>query len=354
MKVTDILIIRLHNQLLAGNQFTHPAQIVAWLGAMQSQNYEMAKWGIGVRLPGITNKQVEDAINKGEIVRTHILRPTWHFVAAEDIHWMLELTAARIKPAYEGYAKMRGVDEAFIKKGVELLPGLIEQHGHLTRIEISEHLIRLGLEVNEVHDVSYVVSKAELEGIVCSGEVRGSKQTYALLHQRVPRKVNLAKEEALEKLARKYFSSHGPATLDDYVWWSGLTKTDARKGIELIKHDFICEEIDGKQYWMRNDIQTPSSEKPLFHLLPAFDEYVVSYKYREEMIDKAYYRKVLTINGIFSPTIHYNGKIVGSWKRVVKKDKVVAELNFFDTTSKKVQGMFGKTIKAYQDFNAIE
>ncbi|MDL2305012.1 winged helix DNA-binding domain-containing protein [Bacteroides sp. OttesenSCG-928-D19] len=351
MTESELLSIRLHNQLLISSTLTCPAEVVAWLGAMQSQNYEMAKWGIGVRLPGITNKQVEAAVNTGEIIRTHILRPTWHFVVAQDIHWMLQLTAPRIKPAFEGYARMQGVDEKFVRKGMDALPGLIEQYGHLTRLEIGEHLIRSGININEQYSVNYIVSRAELEGIVCSGEVRENKHTYALLHQRVPKATYLSKEEALEKLARKYFASHGPATLEDYTWWSGLTKTDARKGIELIKHDFICEEMGGKSYWMRNDIQTPSLNKLQFHLLPAFDEFVVSYKYREEMIDAAYYRKVLTINGLFSPTIHCNGRITGSWKRVVKGDKIVAEPSFFDTTPKRKQEIGKRTLAAYEAFN---
>ncbi|NDV59358.1 winged helix DNA-binding domain-containing protein [Bacteroides sp. 519] len=351
MKTADILKIRLYNQLLAGNQLTRPAEIVSWLGAMQSQNYEMAKWGIGARLPGVTNKQVEEAVSTGEIIRTHILRPTWHFVAAEDIHWMHELSAPRLKPTFVSYDKMRGMEEDFIQKGLKALPGILDKYGHLTREEIAEHLTTShGLRFVENHNVKNILSRAELEGIVCNGEIRENKQTYALLHQRVPKTYSLSKEEALERLARKYFSSHGPATLDDFLWWSGLTKTDVRKGIEAIKHDFVCEEINGKTYWMPNNIQTPAGKKSTV-LLPAFDEYVVSYKYREEIIDEAYYRKVLTINGIFSPTVHYNGKIVGTWKRVVKKKGAEAELSFFETTPEKVHSAFDKAVKAYNKFN---
>ncbi len=353
MNSIDLLHIRLYNQLLAGCNFTRPAEIVAWLGAMQSQNYEMAKWGIGIRLPGITNKQVEAATNAGEIIRTHILRPTWHFVAAEDIHWMHELTAPRLIPAYKSYARMRGVKEEFILKGLDVVASILEEHGHLTRQEIAEHLEARGIDTTGTQDAKDVLSRAELEGIICNGEVRGTKQTYALLHERVPKKYTLSKEESVERLARRYFTSHGPATLQDFLWWSNLTLTEIRKAMECIIHDFICETINGKDYWMPNNIQTPPAGMKFRHLLPAFDEFVVSYKDREEMIHEKYYRKVLTINGIFSPTIHYNGYAVGSWRRVNKKGVVVAELDFFPTTPKKVQGMFGKAVKEYNKFNSL-
>lgn len=349
MTPTDILTIRLYNQLLTGCKFTCPSEIVSWLGAMQSQNYEMAKWGIGVRLPGTTNKQIEEAFNAGEILRTHILRPTWHFITPEDIHWMLELTAPRMKPAFDSFARQRGFEMHIAHKAQDMVAAILEEHGHLTRQEMIGHLAERGIHLSEDHNANYIMSRAEVDGLVCSGKVKGTKHTYALLYQRAPHKVSLCKEEMLEKLARKYFASHGPATLEDYFWWSGLNMTDAKKGIELIKQDFICEEINGKVYWMPNDIQTPSGN--VAHLLPAFDEYVVSYKYREEMIDERYYRKVLTMNGIFSPTIHYNGKAVGSWKRITNKNGAVAELTFFETTPKKVHARFNKQLRAYERFN---
>lgn len=349
MSPTDILQIRLYNQLLAGSKFTSPAEIVSWLGAMQSQNYEMAKWGIGVRLADTTNQQIEKAFNEGEILRTHVLRPTWHFVTPEDIHWMLELTAPRIQSAYDSYVRFSGIENEMIRKGEDLVMHILEEHGHLTRQQLTEHLAARGMEFPEERSIRYLMVKAEIDRLVCSGKMNGAQYTFALLHQRAPKKQSLSKEEMLEKLTRKYFSSHGPATLEDCQWWSGLTKTDVKKGIELIKNDFISEEINGKTYWMPNDIQMPSGD--MGHLLPAFDEFVVSYKERQEIIDETYYRKVLTINGLFSPTIHYNGKAVGSWKRVSKKNGAVAELSFFATTPKKIQERFNKQLKAYEKFN---
>jgi len=352
MNSTDILTLRLYNQLLAGNEFTRPAEIVSWLGAMQSQTYEMAKWGIGIRLPGVTNKQVEDAVNAGEIIRTHILRPTWHFITPEDVHWMVALSGPRLKSTYIGYYQMRGVEGSVILKAQDTLYSLLEEYGHLTRPEIFDHFTARGINLPDNRDVKYIISLAELDGMICNGVMRGNKSTYALMHERVPNKILLSTEEAIERLTRRYFTSHGPATIDDFLWWSGLTKTEIKAAIELIRHDFICETIDGKQYWMPNNTQSPPAGTHFRHLLPAFDEFVVSYRDRKEIIDEKYYRKVLTINGLFSPTIHYNGYAVGSWKRVNKKTGVVAELSFFPTTPKKVQGMFKQAEKEYNKFNA--
>jgi len=351
MDSTDILALRLYNQLLGGSGFTRPVEVVSWLGAMQAQNYEMAKWGIGVRLPGVTNKEVEDAVNAGEIIRTHVLRPTWHFITAEDAHWMIALSGPRLKPTFSSYFRTRGLEDAFIGKALDMLCDILEEHGHLTRLEIYEHFAARGFALPDNQDAGFIISYAELDGAICNGIVRGSKQTYALMHERVPKKVLLSREESIERLTRRYFASHGPATIDDFIWWSGMTRKEAKVGIELIRHDFICEKINSKLYWMPTNMQTPPEGIHMRHLLPAFDEFVVSYKDREEIIDERYYRKVLTMNGLFSPTIHHNGRAVGSWKRVNKKSGVVAELAFFPTTPKKVQGMFKQAEKEYLRFN---
>lgn len=350
MNTTDLLNIRLHNQLLVTNSMKQPREVVEWMGAMQSQNYEMAKWGIGVRLPHVTNAVVEDAVNRGEIIRTHILRPTWHFVTAEDIYWMLDLCAARLKQAFMSYGKARGIDEDHISKGIDLLPAILEEKNHLTRQEISDELKRIQFVIDE-DLVKYIMSRAELEGIVCSGVVRGSKQTYALLHTQAPNRINLSKEEALERLARKFFTSHGPATLQDYIWWSGLLASEAKKGIELIKYDFICEEINGKSYWMKNDIQIPAHTESAL-LLPAFDEFVVSYRDRAEILEEEHYRKIITRTGMFSPTITLNGRIIGSWKKAIRKKKVGVDFTFFNKKEEHKKDLFAGQVKLYESFYA--
>ncbi len=349
MTTQDILKIRLYNQLLAGNTLQEPHEIVSYMGAMQAQAFEMAKWGVGVRLKGATIQDVEDDINAGKIIRTHILRPTWHFVAAEDIHWMTELSAPRIRPTFMGYGKYLGFEEGMIAPAIRIVEKLLRDGNHLTRQEIGTVLIAEGV-IADLHLTNYIMGRAEVDGIVCNGRVNGNNPTYALLHEWVPKTETLCREEALARLARKFFTSHGPATLADFVWWSGMTLTDAKKAIQQIKHDFVCEQANGREFWMRNDIALSADDSDSALLLPPFDEFVVSYKDRSELIEDHHYGKVMTKNGLFSPTLMLNGEIVGSWKKVTAKGKVSAELSFFKKPTKKIENLFKEPVKEFSEF----
>lgn len=331
MNSTDILKIRLFNQLLESSRFGEPHEVVSWMGAIQSQAFEMAKWAIGMRLSGSTNSSIEAAVNQGKIVRTHILRPTWHFVAAEDIHWMWELSAPRIRPAFIGYGKMIGADESLIIKSHKVIEKLLADGNHLTRAEIQELLIAGGIPADN-NLMNQIMCRAEVEGIVCNGKLKGNKQTYALLHEWIPKTASPAKEEALEKLARKFFNSHAPATLQDFVWWSGLTTTQARQGIEAIKHDFAEEKINDKVFRLKSNTEIPEKTPESALLLPAYDEFIVSYKERSEIMDKENASKIISRMGIFTPAAALNGRIIGTWKGIAKKEKYEAGLSFFSKT----------------------
>ncbi len=349
MNTTDLLRIRLYNQLLDGKKFKTPEEIVSYMGAMQSQSFEMAKWAIGIRLPGSTNLSIEEALNNGKIIRTHILRPTWHFVSAEDIHWMIDLSAPRLKNTFLTYGKMLRIENDILKKTIPLIETALLDNNHLTRQEISAYLNTKGLNL-ETNALSHLMRYAELDGLVCSGKFKGNRQSYCLLEELVPRQAVLCHEEALEKLARKFFTSHGPATLHDFIWWSGLKISDAKKALELIKDDFITEEINGRIFYFKNDIQIPDNTNDSLLLLPPFDEYVVSYKDRSEIVDDENYGKVMTKNGLFSPTVMYNGRIVGSWKKIKNKDKTDIELSFFKNTKKHIHKLFGNAVQSCISF----
>lgn len=346
MNTTDLLYARLANQLLAGSTFTEPHQIVSYMGAMQSQAFDIARWAIGVRLPGSTDQRIIEAINNAEIIRTHILRPTWHFVAAEDIHWMAELSMPRLRPIYHSYAIMSGAGEVVLSDVWPYIERALRDDNHLTRQELVNHLNANGCPVCD-NKVKYALSLAELEGLICNGRIKGNKQTFCLLQERVPKKYTLCKEEALEKLARKFFTSHAPATLQDFVWWSGLLISDAKKAVELVKDDFVRETINGREFLMKNDLYIPPKDKDSVLLLPPFDELVVSYKDRSEMIDQEHYGKVMTKNGLFSPTAMLNGRIVGSWKRVMSKKTPQVEISFFEKATKKREQQFQAAVKNY-------
>jgi len=351
MTPDELLHIRLYNQLLSLHELKEPREVVAHMGAMQSQALEMAKWAIGARLQNSSAKEITDALNKGEVIRTHILRPTWHFVAAEDLRWMYALSYPRLKPVYRSYAKMLGADESLLYPHIPLIEELLSGGRHLTKQEIGVALAERGVILDDDH-LSLLLSFTELEGIIVNGELTGSRQTFTLLDEWAPRIPDISREEALEQLARKYFTSHGPATLQDFAWWSNLQVTECRQALEMIRPYFIRESVDGRECWMRNDTQTPPSDHASALLLAPFDEYVVSYKDRSEMIEEAHYSKVMTKNGIFSPTIMLNGRIIGFWKKSMKKNVPQITLTFFEKVPKKTIRLFQPEIKRLEKFYA--
>lgn len=356
MNTAELLNIRLYNQLLSTHDLKEPHEIVSWMGAMQSQALDQAKWAIGVRLENKNVTDIDEALNTGTIIRTHILRPTWHFVSAEDIHWMFDLSNPRLKHLHRSYyAKIHGVDEPIIYRTIPVLEKVLTGGKHLTKQEIGDALLEQDITLDNEY-LKFVISYAEIEGILINGRLKGNKQTFTLLEEWVPRRKTLSKEEAMECLARKYFTSHGPATIHDFVWWSGLTMTQCRQAIEMIKSGFICETINGRNFWMKNDTKIPPVDADSVLLLPSFDEFVVSFKNRSEIIEDTHYDKVMTKNGLFSPTVMLNGGIVGSWKKVVRKgqktrkNSPLIELSFFEKTPKRQQDLFKPEVKRLENF----
>jgi hypothetical protein len=259
MTIADIARQRLINQKLVGAKFTTAKQMVSHLGAVQAQDYEMAKWAIGIGL-STTEKEIERAINNGDIIRTHILRPTWHLVSADDIHWMLALTAPHVKSALASAWHSLELDEKTFKRASSIFKKALAGSKHLTRAELMSMLQKKGIGINALRSV-HLMYRAELEGIVCNGIKREKQFTYALLDERVTSGKILKKEEALAELAKRYFNSHGYATLQDFCWWSGLTVANAKIGLESIKSKLYSVKIDSQIYWI---YQTSSSEMKEF------------------------------------------------------------------------------------------
>jgi hypothetical protein len=346
---SDLSSLRLHNQQIETTNLESVKEVVGWMGAMQSQDYNQAKWAIGVRLPHLTENQIETAFNKGEIIRTHLMRPTWHFVSADDIYWMLELTAPQIKSAMKSRNRELGLSESVLGKSQEILVKVLEGNKSITREELNAHLCQAGIKTEEQR-LSHILMEAEIDQIICNGKMQGKKQTYALLSERVPAKKILTKEETLALLAKKYFTSHGPATLADFVWWSGLPVPAARKALELNKSTLISEIIDTEAYWFADTFSIPSTLPESVYLLPAFDEYLISYKNRSAAITIDHHKKAISNNGIFRPVIVVNGQISGLWKRTVKKDTVLIELDHFRPHDQKEVQLIGKAAETFSRY----
>lgn len=329
MNLNDIARIRLIQQQISGSKFKTVANLVDWMCAMQAQDFNMAKWAIGLRLSDATENSVEAAVDAGEIIRTHVLRPTWHLVAASDIYWMLQLTAPRIKAMQKAREKQLELTDTILKKSKRIIEKALRDGKSLKRTELVTHLSK-ALIVTDNNRLSHILFHAETDALICSGITINKQHTYALLSERVPEKKLLNKEEALFTLAQKYFESHCPATLQDFTWWSGLSVTEAKKAIEMIKPGFISQEVNSQAYWFPKSLSISQKYKDSACLLPAFDEFIISYKDRTAALVVENHAKVVSNNGIFWPTILINGQVRGTWKRKIKKERIIIETNFFE------------------------
>ncbi|MGH7456603.1 MAG: winged helix DNA-binding domain-containing protein, partial [bacterium] len=299
--------------------------------------------------PNAIDQTIETAIDNGEIIRTHLLRPTWHFVSADDIYWLLELTAPQIKASLKSRHKELALSEAVFAKSNAIIEKALRDGEHLTREELIAKLGKAKIATDE-NRAAHLLLWAELDGIACSGATKAGKQTYALLEARVPRTKPLAKDEALAKLAKKYFSSHCPATLQDFVWWSGLSAGEAKRAMEMVKSDFVSEAIEAQTYWLADSFSIPKPDKESVYLLPAFDEFIISYRDRSAALPFENHNKAVSNNGIFRPVIVVNGQVIGIWKRTVKKDKVIAETEFFKPPNRSTKGLVEKAAMSFGQF----
>jgi hypothetical protein len=328
MKLTNIARLRLVSQQVGGSLLKSPQQVVAWMGAVQAQDFPMAKWAIGLRLAGGTQAEIEAAFNRGEILRTHVLRPTWHFVSADDIDWLLALTAPGIKTALRSRHKSLGLDDQIFTRSSAIIENSLGDGQHLTREALAEKLAAANIPIDE-NRIAHLLMHAELDGLVCSGKILHGKPTYALLSERVARRSPLSVEEALAKLATLYFSTRSPAALQDFSWWSGLPTPQARHAFELVKADFHVEFIEGRSYCFSDSSSAPPPAEDTAFLLPAYDEFLISYQDRTAALPGEYFNTAVSSNGVFRPTIVVNGKVAGLWKRTVVKKELKLEYDFF-------------------------
>lgn len=347
---------RLINQGLVRPALKTAREVVAMLGAVQAQDYAGAKWGIAQRTRGLSDAQIDKEIDDGTIIRTHVLRPTWHFVAATDIGWMLELTAPRVHAANAYWYRWLEVDDAVARRSRSVLTKALGEGKHLTRVELGQMLTRARIQVQEPVRLACIVMRAELDGLICSGARRGKQFTYTLLEGRVTNPAKLERDAALAELTRRYFTTRGPATVDDFSWWSGLTKADARRGVEAAASHLRHESIEGKSYWSPDAGGVARISAPLPHLLPNYDEYIVSLK------DRSAYGARLQSSGVkprasalSGNALVINGQIVGGWRRTLVGRSVVIEpkpLIRLSETEKRAVGVAARKFGRFLDLPA--
>jgi hypothetical protein len=271
-----VLRRRLATQLLAGRQLASPEDVVRLLAAVQSQEYAHAFWSLGMRTRGSTYADVLSAFDEGRFLRTHMLRTTWHFVAADDIRWMLRATSPRVLAKFGNYFRGLGVDEREQHRTGELLVTMLEGRNPLTRKEIGQVMQQRKVSIAGER-LAYIAMSAELNGLICSGPMRGAQHTYAVLDQRVPSGLLYEGDAARAELAFRFFAGHGPASLSDFTRWSSMTVADARAGIEAAGDRLDSTEVDGQTLWF-DPVATRWRRGPLTaHLLPLYDEALLTY-----------------------------------------------------------------------------
>lgn len=344
---------RIRSQCLAESPLRNPAEVVQWLGAVQAQDYAGAKWALAIRSTGrstcITDAQVDQALAEGTILRTHVLRPTWHFVTPADIRWLLRLTGPRVNAVNGHMYRKYELDDSVFKKSNAALAKALGDGRHLTRAELAAHLERKGIDTSDPVRLVYLIQRAELEEILCSGARQGKQFTYALLDDRAPRNAAYVRDEALSEICLRFFTSRGPATIKDFVWWSGLTIADARQGIDLAGNRLIRETIGEIDYLAGENSIATSRTAPLAHLLPTYDEYLIAYKDRSASVEEAYAERILS-GAVFTSTIVIKGQVVGVWKRALSKRSVRIELNPFRPLTQPEKKAIEICAQAYGEF----
>jgi hypothetical protein len=350
MTNSEIANLRLHNQGLSRFLFKDAVDVVTELGAVQAQDYAGAKWALGQRVANASNAEIDQIFNEGRILRIHLMRPTWHFVSPADIRWMLKLTGPRVHAVNGSMYRKLELDAATRKQGYKVFEKALQGHQHLTRTELTSIFYQAGLTGDGLR-MGYFLMSAELDGIICSGPRKGKQFTYALLEERVPRMPEVHPDEALAELVKRYFSRRGPATLQDFAWWSGLTMTDAKKGMEMVKSQFVCELIKGQAYWFA-ETRLPTKEKtPRAYLLPNYDEYFIGFKDRSAIGEIAARAGIKGDDpSLIAHMIIIDGQIVGGWRRTINKNSVLVELNLITKLTKTESRAVARAADGYGKF----
>lgn len=349
VNLKDISIRRFLNQQIGGSKFKTAGEAAMWMAAIQAQDYNMVKWAFGIRIAGSTEDTINSEINSGKIIRTHLLRPTWHFVAAEDIYWILDLTAPNIKAAMRWRDKQLGLTDAVVNKCKSVIEKALVKQNHLTREELIDVLVKAGIDPGE-NRPSHIFMRAEIDGLICSGKQSGGKPSYTLLEEWTPRTGKITRDEALMKLAGRYFNSRGPASLKDFIWWSGLSAGDSKLALELNRSGLSSEKIENQTYWFSDSVPDCEPESDIIYLVPAYDEYILSYRDRTAALHSTDNKKAVSSNGVFYPLIVLNGKVIGTWKRNTVKSKLILETSLFKGAGKDLFKKISDASVRYSEF----
>ena len=350
MTHAEIAHQRLINQRIARSAFAHPGEAVQWLGAVQAQDYLGALWAVGLRMSGATEQLIEQALAEKTIVRTWPMRGTLHFVAPADVRWMLELLTPRVVQGSQGRLRQLGLDEKAIAASGEVVAKALQGGRQLTRNAIYELLEQANIAAGGQRG-PHILGQLAQKGLICFGARAGKQPTFALLDEWAPEAKSMPRDEALAELARRYMTGHGPATVKDFMWWSGLTTLEAKAGVAAAAAELGREVIGGQEYFFAQDRPAASGRLSDAFLLPPFDEFLVGYRDRSATLDPQHNTLVVPgSNGMFNPIVVIDGRVVGTWKRTFKKDTVALRFSSFTSWSDAQAGAITAAAEQYGRF----
>jgi hypothetical protein len=351
MTLENLAYQRLISQGITRSTLASPAEVVSYMGAIQAQDYQGAKWAVGLRLPGSTDAVIERTIAERAIVRTWALRGTLHFVAAQDVGWLLALVAPVIIRKNSRRYRELGLEERTLTQSCEVLLEALQGGRQLDRRSLRKILEENGIDT-EGQRFAYMLQRASLEGLICQAGIKRNTPVFVALKDWIPKTEPLERERALAELANRYFTSHGPATEEDFRWWSGLPSNDTRAGLESVKTKLTREIIDGRVYWYGRIPETGAGPLQAY-LLPVYDEYLVGYRDHSVILDLPDERKQVFKNGLISPTIVIEGRIAGTWKRTVDKARVAVVTSQFVRFTPAQKEAFEVAARRYSEFLGV-
>jgi hypothetical protein len=349
----DVARLRLRNQRVSGAKLKSAEEVVGWLGCVQSQEYPLAKWTLGMRADGLHDAELDAALLDGRILRTHILRPTWHFVVPSDLRWMQMLTGPRVLPKIRSAGEVPMPSEVVVQRSLDLIRTELAGGRRITRGDVGALLVNRGCIASERESIPILI-RAEYDLVLCSGGLVDKKQTYALVDERAPATPGWSfdRDWALGELARRFFTSHGPATIADFTWWSSITVADTKRGIE-IAGGLEKVDVDGAPMWWAGDLGVSDDPTPTVHLMQGFDEYIVAYRSP---------RHPINLSGLVPPTalsrppflhgIVLDTQLVGWWRRVAAKPGFEIQTQLARPLSRAEQTALNDAVERYTEFVA--
>jgi hypothetical protein len=323
-------------------------EAVGSLLAVQAENPGQAAWAVASRTQNPDQGELAALLDDGTVLRTHVLRPTWHFVRAEDLGWLLDLTGSRVRRVTgQQLRSAHGLDERAIGHAVAAVTQALADRGHLTRAQLADELRGRGIG-GSGQMLMILLAHAELDGLICSGTIAGGEHTYALMGERVPAPRRLARTQALAELALRYFTGHGPATERDLAYWATLTLTDVRTGLEQVRDRLGSFQHDGRIFWHAPGDAPAGPQEPAAHLLQILDETYRGYQDSRWVLDTA--GDVPRTREPATGMALVDAQLVAAMRRTIAHDHVQFDLRPYRALTPPETGALDQAAKRYGEY----